>query len=282
MKSLFKWVVPCIAVLGTALTIQAQDVVSPGAKPIVFAPGVISTTADEFAPSFTPDQKALCFTRDSKIYFSKLINGKWSNPVMASFSGKWDDMDAFISPDGKRLYFSSYRPLDNNPQSPARKFAHIWYVERLSGDSWSAPHHVDAPVNVEGISNYAPSISRLGTLSFFSPRRDGKYPRKSYSAKWLGDRYDEPKPLLLNDSEVKDVFIAPDESYLLFTSGKDVYMSLRKADGWVTGQKLSPQVNSGIANASPYVSPDGKTLYYSIDQVHGISMIKVNMPKGIH
>ena len=231
-----------------------------------------------------PDEKTPVFyiARWSKIccFEKRLVNGKWRAPVVASFSGQWDDMDAFISPDGKRLYFSSYRPLDNNPQSPARKFAHIWYVDRLSADGWSAPHHLDAPVNLEGVSNYAPSISRSGTLCFFSPRRDSNYPRKSYSAKWLGDHYGEPKALVLNDTEVKDVFIAPDENYLLFTSGKDVYISLRKNGSWIAGQKLASEVNNGVANASPYVSPDGKTLYYSIDQVHGISMIPFSIKKS--
>jgi Tol biopolymer transport system component len=259
----------------TTLTSFAQNIVAAYAKPAVFAPGIVSTLADEFAPSFMPDGKTVYFSRDSKICFSKLVNGKWSDPKVASFSGQWNDMDSFISLDGKRLYFSSYRPLDNNPQSESSKFAHIWYVDHLPGDNWSAPHHLEAPVNLDGVNNYAPSISRAGTLFFFSPRRDSRYPLKSYYAKWLGDHYGDPKPLLLNDAEVKDTFVAPDESYLLFTSGKDIYISYRNSAGWDAGKRLEPWANDGAANAAPYVSPDGKTLYYSSGDVHGISMVKI-------
>ncbi|MBK8368965.1 MAG: PD40 domain-containing protein [Bacteroidetes bacterium] len=40
-------------------------------------------------------------------------NGKYSKPKVASFSGKYHDLEPFLSPDGLRLYFSSDRPLDN-------------------------------------------------------------------------------------------------------------------------------------------------------------------------
>jgi len=37
-------------------------------------------------------------------------------------------------------------------------------------------------------------------------------------------------------------------------------------------------VNNGKSNFDPYVSPDGKTLYYSQDKAPGILMIPVNIP----
>lgn len=261
------------------------NIVNADAKPVVFIPGVVSTPDDEFAPSFTPDGKTVYFSSGSatEIYFSKLVNGKWSKPKMAAFSGSWKDMDPFISPDGNRLFFSSYRPLDGAPQNKPQKNAHIWYVDHLSGDKWSAPHHLGAPVNLEGINNYAPSVSRSGTLCFFSPGRDINNKGKSYYAKWLGDHYDEPKVLSLNGANgVRDPFISPDESYLIFVSGNDLYISYHDGNDWSAGQKLSAQVNSGDANGSPYVSPDGKMLYYTANHAPGILMIPVNISKNTH
>jgi hypothetical protein len=258
-----------------------ENIIKPGVKPVIFALGVISTR-EEFAPSFTPDGNTVYFTgASSKIYFSKLVNGKWRKPVVAAFSGRWEDMDPFISPDGKRLFFSSYRPLDGAPQDKPQKNAHIWYVDHVSGDNWLAPHHLEAPVNLEGVDNYAPSVSRSGTLCFFSPRRDVNYKRKSYYTKWLGDHYDEPKPILLRDT-VKDTFIAPDEHYLLFACGHDIYISYRNGQGWAAAEKLGAQVNNGAANYSPYVSSDGKRLYYSADKAKGILMIPVSISKHVY
>jgi Tol biopolymer transport system component len=263
-------------------TLQA-DIIRANAKPVVFAPGVVSTQ-QEFAPSFTPDGNTVYFSgASSAIYFSKRIKGKWGKPKVAIFSGRWEDMDPFISPDGKRLFFSSRRPLDGTPQDRPQKNAHIWYVDNLSGDNWSLPHYLDAPVNLEGIDNYAPSVSGSGTLYFFSPRRDINNKGKSYYAKWEGDHYGEPKVLSLNGTNgVRDPFISPDEHYLIFVSGTDIYISYHKAYGWSAGQKISSQVNNGKTNYSPYVSPDGKMLYYSVDDIKGILMIPVIMNLQIH
>jgi Tol biopolymer transport system component len=289
LTKLLKGFILCVIIIRCAVfsasgqSNQQQNIINSHAKPIVFAPGVISTQADEFAPSFTPDGKTVYFSGDSgKICFSKLVNGKWSKPRDATFTGQWKNMDPFISPDGKRLFYSSYRPLDGLPQSQPQKYAHIWYVDYVSDDNWSVPHHLEAPINLEGINNYAPSVSSLGTLCFFSPGRDSRYRRKSFSAKWLGNHYDEPKPLQLNDTEVKDPFVAPDESYLLFTSGNDIYISFRNDNGWASGQKLGPQINNGSTNAASYVSPDGKILYYSASNIKGIVMIPVNLTGSAH
>jgi Tol biopolymer transport system component len=264
-------------------SMDQQGIVDPGARAVIFIPGVVSTPDDEFAPSFTPDGKTVYISSGSpEIYFSKVVNGKWGKPKLAAFSGRWKDMDPFISPDGKRLFFSSYRPLDGAPQNEPQKNAHIWYVDRLSGDNWSVPHHLDAPVNLEGIDNYAPSVSRSGTLCFFSPRRNVNNKGKSYYARPVGDHYDEPKVLSLNGTNgVRDPFISPDERYLIFVSGNDLYISYYNGGDWSAGQKLSANVNSGESNSSPYVSPDGKMLYYSQNHAPGILMIPVNIPKNI-
>ena len=47
---------------------------------------------------------------------------------------------------------------------------------------------------------------------------------------------------------------------------------------WSQGQKLGPEVNNGNGNSDPYISPDGKMLYYSQDHAPGILMIPVNIP----
>lgn len=269
---------------GTQAVMASQNIIAPQSKAVVFAPGVISTADDEWAPSFTPDGNTVYFSSGvPSICFSKRVNGQWTKPVVASFLGHWKDTDPFVSPDGKRLFFASYRPLDGLVQSPNQKNAHIWYVDHLSGDQWSAPHHLDAPINLEGINNYAPAVSRSGTLYFFAPGRDPNNRGKSYYAKWLGNHYDEPKLLSLNDpAGTKDPYIAPDESYIVFASANELYISFRKGDTWLPGQKLGPQVNSGDSYSSPYVSADGKTLYYSADHTHGILMIPVNISKNIN
>lgn len=279
-----KYIILTAAFMCCIIPAFCQSIIDADAKPTVFAPGVISTQADEFAPTFTPDGKTVYFTGGNTfIFYSIFSDGKWAAPQLVSFSGTWKDMDPFLSPDGKRLFFASYRPYEGMPQDKPQKNDHIWYVDRLSVNSWSAPHHIEAPVNLAGVSNYSPSVSKFGSLCFSSPARDLNNKGKGYYFKWAGDHYAEPKMLSLNGAgNVRDPFIAPDERYIIFISGHDIYISYKNGDGWADGQKLGPQVNDGGANSSPCVSPDGKTLYYSSSNSKGILMVPVNISKNIN
>jgi len=257
---------------------SVRPVISDNAKPVVFVQAGVPVPNDESAPSFSPDGKTLFLSDSDRICISKMVNGKWAKPTVAPFSGHWKDWDSFISPDGKRLFFVSNRPLEGMPQDKPQKNNQLWYTDRLSGDRWTAPRHLAAPVNLNGINDYAPAVSKSGTLCFCSRGRVGKKGMGAYYVKWLGDHYDTPKLLALNgDNDVYDPFIAPDESYIIFSSDHCLYISYHKENGWTTGEKLSEQVNNGKSNNSPYVSPDGKMLYYSQEDAPGILMVPVNI-----
>ncbi|MDB5089587.1 MAG: hypothetical protein JWR09_3581 [Mucilaginibacter sp.] len=258
-----------------ALPAFAQSIIAPDSKASVFSKGTISTDSGEFAPTFSPDGKTVYFTGASNsIYFSKLKDGKWTKPSVANFSGRWKDMDPFMSPDGKKIFFSSYRPYNGTAQL---KFAHIWFVDRVDGDTWSEAHHMDPPINLDGVNNYAPAISRSGTIYFYSPNRDINN-KSSYFSTWVDDHYSTPVLVpIAGDGGVHDPFISPDERYLIFASGGQLFISFRKNSQWMERQKLDSQVNDGSKNSSPCVSPDGKTLYYSSSRENGILMIPVNV-----
>ena len=62
----------------------------------------------------------------SSIACAKKENDIWSNPELVGFSGKYFDIEPFLSPDGLKLYFSSNRPLTNTDDKT--KDFDIWYV----------------------------------------------------------------------------------------------------------------------------------------------------------
>jgi Tol biopolymer transport system component len=256
-----------------AFTAFGQNVIDTASRPTVFAPGVVSTPFEEVAATFMPDGNSVYFAQGTismEVCFSKKTNGQWNKPNVAPFSGHWGDWDPFLSPDGKRIYFVSNRPLDTTTANKLKRTTHLWFADNLGGDKWSEPQYINAPFNLDGIGNYAPTVSRSKDLFFFSPQRDKGGKARSYWAKWLGDHYDEPKVLLLKgDDEISDPYIAPDESYIIFVDGNDLYISYRKGEGWSDGQSLGPQVNSGESNYDPTVSPDGKTLYYTSNRIRG-------------
>jgi hypothetical protein len=86
------------------------------AAPSLFVPGVVSTGDSESHATLSPDGRTLYFVKLTPdfahwtIVVSKRVDGHWSEPVIAPFSGRWDDADLSFSPDGDTIYFVSDSP----------------------------------------------------------------------------------------------------------------------------------------------------------------------------
>jgi Tol biopolymer transport system component len=84
-------------------------------QPVLFAPGVISTPDNERSAAFTPDGDTVYFVKRSpEPYYSVIcvsarVNGQWGTPRVAEFSGRYNDTDPAISPDGRDFVFTSTR-----------------------------------------------------------------------------------------------------------------------------------------------------------------------------
>ena len=68
-----------------------------------------------------------------------------------------------------------------------------------------------------------------------------------------------------------DPFVAPDESYLILCQQKeegfgryDLYIHFQKEDGsWTEGINMGENINSSEYGFRPYVTPDGKYLFFT-------------------
>ncbi|MCK5536041.1 MAG: PD40 domain-containing protein, partial [Bacteroidales bacterium] len=64
-------------------------------------------------------------------------------------------------------------------------------------------------------------------------------------------------------------FIAPDESYLLFSSNRlnnqqDLFISFRQSDGtWTEAHNLGETINTNKGERFPTLSPDGEFLFFT-------------------
>ena len=110
----------------------------PGMTPEIFAPGIISTeNLGEAGSAFTKNGDMFLFNRRTPpeehktIYFTELKDGYWAKPSPVSFNSPYADWDFHFAPDGKTLYFSSKRPVnqDNRPS----KHANIWVTNEDDG-----------------------------------------------------------------------------------------------------------------------------------------------------
>jgi Tol biopolymer transport system component len=241
--------------------------------PLLFGEGVISTPDNEGNLSLAPDGKTLYFTKFAPfdtsfvaIVVSRLRGNNWSKPEIADFSSPGNDGDPFVAPDGSKIFYVSFRSADGKRKADTD----IWMVEKL-GDKWSAGKNLGATVNTDGFE-LSPNVTKDGTLYFWSIRKDGKGGGDIYRSRLTNGEYAAPENLgeIINSpGNETDLFVAPDESYLIFTSdrpggegGGDLYISYRDGSSWTTPKNLGKTVNTKATETAPYVTPDGKQLLF--------------------
>ncbi|MFC2146723.1 ankyrin repeat domain-containing protein [Acidobacteriota bacterium] len=248
----------------------------PGLTPELFTPGIISTEAYEFAGTFSPDGKEFYFTRrgglkgenTNTIWVTKIAAGQWLEPQVADFSGKYFDFEPFITPDGKRLYFGSQRPLEETGKSTG---LHQWVLEKTAA-GWSAPKPMPSPF-INRFVMY-PSETTAGAIYFTGMNEKNSF-ELFMSRKGADGKYQEPEKLSKQINMfpyIAHPYAAPDESYLIFdampdasdAAGNYFYISLKKKDGsWTTAKKMGDKINTGLDLMCASVSPDGKYLFFA-------------------
>lgn len=242
----------------------------------LFEEGFVSTFLNELNASFSPDENMFLYTIANNscsntfysIFVSLKKNGKWSPPRIAPFSGQFSDADPFFSPDGKKVYFISYRPVRTN--ETLNTDSDIWSVDYHDG-KWSTPQHLGETVNSDA-DEYYPSLSKNGNLYFSSENGENgydimfsKYTDTGFlKAEVIGDS--------VNTTATEyDAYIAPDESYIIFTSigrkdglgSGDLYISNKINGKWTEGKNLGPKINSTFMDQCPNVTTDGKYFFFT-------------------
>ena len=248
----------------------------PGEQPQLFAGGIVSTGMSERDLAMTPDGNEIYFSAQvgreatfSAILVTRQVDGKWTLPRVAPFSGQYFDLEPAISPDGSKLYFVSNRPKTSS--DPSVSDEDIWVVDR-DGDGWGEPRNLGLPVNTEK-SEFFPSVTRDGTLYYTGKGEDDK--EAIYRARPLDGGFGEPERLgpEVNSGKARfNGFIAPDESFLILPiygredsiGAVDYYVVFRSEDDrWSEPIHLGDKINTPTgAEWSASLSPDGKLLFF--------------------
>jgi len=238
---------------------------APGLTPKIFGPGVISLDGRfESAISFSPDLAEMYFSvsvegKKTAIYYSKLEDNEWTTVKRANFTKgkKQTEMHPFVSPNGKRIYFTATDSSFVNEK--------IWYVNRTE-DSWSAAIELDSPIN-DGVV-FAPNQAKNGDL--FYTEISGRNINTNYAPLKNG-KYTEVQEVNIGFGH--HAFISPSQDYLLVTGqnkedenrkDNDLYVYFKRKDRtWTKPINLGSTINSGFDEVSPRITPDGKYLFFS-------------------
>lgn len=263
-------VIPTLAADFTTLTGPYLGQALPGSTPRLFAPGVVSVSAnfEHSAAVFSPDGREVFWCTNVsrrtnppgeglRLYYMKMVDGIWSEPEIAPFTqsiGVPVERPVF-SPDGNRLYIE----YSSNPN--AESDSEIYVVER-EGDGWSQP--VPVPLVNSPAYERIHCVTADGSMIF---TRDLMTRREQvFISRWVDGAFAEPEQLGEPfDSDAHDLAIvmAPDGSYVLIaltrTGRKDeLYISYREPDGGWT-QRIRTRYQCGGFLA---LSPDGAYLFF--------------------
>jgi len=249
----------------------------PGMESKLFAPEIISLkNRYEFGSVFSKDGKEFYFAVEEnekpEIWFTRLENNAWTKPVKIFFSDKYGYNDPFLSPDEKKLFFISDRAMDGEGD---KKDIDIWYAERTA-TGWSEPVNAGPKINSPR-NEYYISFTKKGTMYFSSNAGTGEADSKNfdiYTSDYATGVFQSKEKLnsAINTTHYEaDVFVSPNEEYIIYCSerpgglGKgDLYISFKDKNGaWEEAKNMGSVVNSPAYEFCPFVSPDGKYLFFT-------------------
>ena len=176
-----------------------------------------------------------------------------------------------ISPDGRTLYFVRQNSPDN---FGGRRDRQDIYVADRQGSDWGEARNMGEPLNNRdgnGVGSVSPDGNTLLLI--------GAYDRTSNSpasiAHWTGSAWGDPEPLKIlrysNNSPYSDFYLANNGKVLIMAIGaldsrgdQDLYVSFLAENGtWSQPKNMGAVVNTRMAEFSPFLAADNKTLYFS-------------------
>jgi hypothetical protein len=193
----------------------------------------------------------------------------WSFPVVASFSGMYNDLEPFITPDGQWLYFSSDRPLPGG----SKQGFDIWRSKR-EGNKWGTPENLGSTINTSG-NEFYPSLNSNGDIYFTAERKDGIGKEDIYISRKNKSGFEKAIPLdtSVNSTTYEfNAWIAPNDSLIIFSSygrkddlGRgDLYMAKKGKNGnWQKAVHMPVGINSKWLDYCPFIDAVGNFYFTS-------------------
>jgi outer membrane protein OmpA-like peptidoglycan-associated protein len=214
-----------------------------------------------------PIESSIALETDPKAYLVKENLG-------LAINSKFNEICPIVSPDGKSLYFTRWKHPENLGE---RKNQDIWVSQMGEDKNWMKATLFPAPINNEennAVCGISPNGKTILLNNVYS--KDGEMEKGvSLSFRLRNGDWSFPKQIKIqnfkNKSEYSEYTLAPNGKILLMTTetkdsygGKDIYVSFWKSDDtWTEPKNIGSNVNSGESESTPFIAPDGVTMYFS-------------------
>lgn len=195
----------------------------------------------------------------------------------ANVNTEYDEYLPTITADEEMLIFTVLRPRDELTVSNAEKEEDFFVSYKDDKGEWQPRKSLGKPINTH-YNEGAQCISPDGKYLFFTScnRENGYGSCDLYWAKRIGNRWSNPRnmgePVNTKHWESQPT-ISSDGKTIYFTSNRpggvgqtDIWMTEMVEEGVFTEPvNVGPPVNTEGKEMSPFIHPDGQTLYFSSD-----------------
>ncbi|MCX7877206.1 MAG: OmpA family protein [Ignavibacteria bacterium] len=234
---------------------------------------------------------------DKYLIFDKIIemlNSPYNQPEVINIqaiNSRYDEYFPSLTIDGKKIYFTFVKD--------SKKGEEIYY-SLYDGNIWSKPQNIGRPFSTsenDAINSVSADGNVLVLFGSYAPHQGGG---DNYYAEKTESGWSEikpfPKPLNSKYWDC-DGFLTADGKAFLFTSDRpggvgefvrggqfyhggyegntDIWVSVKTDKGWDKPVNLGKVINTPFAERSPFLHPDGKTLYFSSDGHYGLGSLDV-------
>ena len=198
-------------------------------------------------------------------------------PTVNSYA---DEQHPVVSPDGQRLYFTRRGHADN--VGGRRDPGDIWYAERTGDQTWSGAKHAGTKLN-NARYNGVVGFNGQGQMLVHGHYQPNGSPARTQGlsvAVASGDSWSVPEALDIpyfytksahrsgNLHRSGDIIIVTLQSYDS-RGGEDLYVLFRQGNGWSEPRNLGPTINTPYQEMTPFLAPDGKTLFFASNGYEG-------------
>ena len=202
----------------------------------------------------------------------------------------YDEISPKISADGKTLYFG--RKLSPQNVGGRSDKEDIWQSETIDGITWTPGVNLGPPVNTPTTNNLVSVSTDNNTLLFHANDGFAVMHRTSHGG-WsaledLGIRFRNESDFLegcLSSDGKAIIFVAKLKANAYYrgdNAERDIYVCLKNANGrWSSPIHTGKILNSEGDEYSPFLSADGRTLYFATNGRPGYGGVDIFMSKRL-
>jgi OmpA-OmpF porin, OOP family len=201
----------------------------------------------------------------------KNIRRKIQKANLGGVNSNFSELSPIISPDGNLLFFTMGA---GHPENMGDQKLQDCYVSRKDRDGWSKPVNLGAPINSVGndaISGVSPDGSILFIKNFAHNSLNGLCFARRRKTDWKIDSIFIEG--YINKNPLSSQTISTNFQYIIFSAempdgygGLDLYISKLEDPAtfrYGRPQNLGPVINTIEDDFTPFLAPDGQSLYFS-------------------